>query len=215
MSTESTTIFQRLWNYCNVLRDDGVSYGDYVEQLTYLLLLKMADEQEREFGKASAIPPEHSWASLRGLEGTDLERHYLAILAELGKGAGLIPVIFHKAQNLIQDPAKLRRLINLIDGETWAGLGIDVKATIEGLLEKDAQDIKSGAGQCFTPRPLIQAIVDVMASRPGQTPATRPAAPAAFSSPPTTARSTATSGSTSTTRRCTADRSWTGPPGCA
>jgi type I restriction enzyme M protein len=86
------------------------------------------------------------------------------------RGAGLIPVIFRKAQNRIQDPAKLRRLINLIDGETWAGLGIDVKATIyEGLLEKNAQDIKSGAGQYFTPRPLIQAIVDVMAPRPGRT----------------------------------------------
>ncbi|MBU0703890.1 MAG: type I restriction-modification system subunit M, partial [Chloroflexi bacterium] len=170
MSTESATIVQRLWNYCNVLRDDGVSYGDYVEQLTYLLFLKMADEREREFGKESAIPPEYSWASLRGLEGDELETHYRRILAELGKGSGLIPVIFRKAQNRIQDPAKLRRLINLIDGETWAGLGIDVKATIyEGLLEKNAQDIKSGAGQYFTPRPLIQALVDVMAPRPGQT----------------------------------------------
>jgi type I restriction enzyme M protein len=170
MSTESATIVQRLWNYCNVLRDDGVSYGDYVEQLTYLLFLKMADEQEREFGRHSAIPEELSWSSLRGLEGDELERHYLAILAGLGKGSGLIPVIFRKAQNRIQDPAKLRRLINLIDGETWAGLGIDVKATIyEGLLEKNAQDIKSGAGQYFTPRPLIQAMVDVMAPRPGQT----------------------------------------------
>jgi type I restriction enzyme M protein len=170
MSTESTTIVQRLWNYCNVLRDDGVSYGDYVEQLTYLLFLKMTDEQEREFGKTSVIPAEYNWSSLRGMEGDELETHYRKILAELGKGSGLIPVIFRKAQNRIQDPAKLRRLINLIDGETWAGLGIDVKATIyEGLLEKNAQDIKSGAGQYFTPRPLIQAIVDVMAPRPGQT----------------------------------------------
>ncbi|HUW28642.1 MAG TPA: class I SAM-dependent DNA methyltransferase, partial [Sulfuriferula sp.] len=135
-----------------------------------LLFLKMADEQEREFGKASSIPPEYSWASLRGLEGDELERHYRTILAELGRGSGLIPVIFRKAQNRIQDPAKLRRLINLIDGETWAGLGIDVKATIyEGLLEKNAQDIKSGAGQYFTPRPLIRAMVDVMDPRPRQT----------------------------------------------
>ena len=127
MSTQSSTIVQRLWNYCNVLRDDGVSYGDYVEQLTYLLFLKMAEEREQEYGQASVIPSEYNWASLRGLEGTDLERHYLAILAELGKGSGLIPVIFRKAQNRIQDPAKLRRLISLIDGETWSGLGIDVK----------------------------------------------------------------------------------------
>jgi type I restriction enzyme M protein len=170
MVTESSTIVQRLWNYCNVLRDDGVSYGDYVEQLTYLLFLKMADEQEREFGKQSAIPAEYGWASLRGLEGDELETHYRKILGELGRGSGLIPVIFRKAQNKIQDPAKLRRLINLIDGETWAGLGVDVKSDIyEGLLEKNAQDIKSGAGQYFTPRPLIQAIVDAMAPRPGQT----------------------------------------------
>jgi len=170
MTTESATIVQRLWNYCNVLRDDGVSYGDYVEQLTYLLFLKMADEQEREFGKVSTIPPEYSWASLRGLEGDELERHYRTILAELGRGSGLIPVIFRKAQNRIQDPAKLRRLINLIEGETWTGLGIDVKGEIyEGLLEKNAQDIKSGAGQYFTPRPLIRAMVDVMAPRPGLT----------------------------------------------
>jgi len=170
MSTESATIVQRLWNYCNVLRDDGVSYGDYVEQLTYLLFLKMADEQEREFGKASSIPPEYGWASLRGLEGDELEIHYRTILAGLGRGRGLIPVIFRKAQNRIQNPAKLRRLIELIDGETWVGLGIDVKGEIyEGLLEKNAQDIKSGAGQYFTPRPLIQAMVDAMAPRPGQT----------------------------------------------
>ena len=113
MSTESAThssIVQRLWNYCNVLRDDGVSYGDYVEQLTYLLFLKMADEQEREFGKENAISQEHSWASLRGLEGDELETHFRKILIELGKGSGLIPVIFRKAQNRIQDPAKLRRL---------------------------------------------------------------------------------------------------------
>ncbi len=170
MSTESATIVQRLWNYCNVLRDDGVSYGDYVEQLTYLLFLKMDEERVSVMGLPSAIPAAYNWASLRTLEGTDLENHYRAILAELGKGSGLIPVIFRKAQNRIQDPAKLRRLITLIEGETWTGLDMDVKAEIyEGLLEKNAQDIKSGAGQYFTPRPLIQAMVDVMRPEPGQT----------------------------------------------
>jgi type I restriction enzyme M protein len=138
-----------------------MSYGDYVEQLTYLLFLKMADEQEREFGKVSTIPAEYSWVSLRGLEGAELDRHYRTVLAELGRGSGLIPVIFRKAQSRIQDPAKLSRLIILIDGETWTGLGIDVKGEIyEGLLEKNAQDIKSGAGQYFTPCPLIRAMVD-------------------------------------------------------
>jgi type I restriction enzyme M protein len=169
-STQSSTIVQRLWNYCNVLRDDGMSYGDYVEQLTYLLFLKMDHENSTMLGKPSTIPAEFGWASLLRLDGDDLERHYRAILTGLGQGAGLIPVIFRKAQNKIQDPAKLRRLIELIDGETWIGLDIDVKGEIyEGLLEKNAQDTKSGAGQYFTPRPLIKAIVDVMRPRPGQT----------------------------------------------
>ncbi len=170
MSSQSATIVQRLWNYCNVLRDDGVSYGDYVEQLTYLLFLKMDDEQVRELSKPSAIPQGLGWQSLRERDGDELERHYRHILTELGKGSGLIPVIFRKAQNRIQDPAKLRRLIDMIDSEIWIGLDMDVKGDIyEGLLEKNAQDIKSGAGQYFTPRPLIQAMVDVMRPQPGQT----------------------------------------------
>jgi type I restriction enzyme M protein len=170
MLTQSSTIVQRLWNYCNVLRDDGMSYGDYVEQLTYLLFLKMDQEGSSMLGKPSAIPAELNWVSLQKLNGDELEKHYRDILAGLGQGAGLIPVIFRKAQNKIQDPAKLRRLIELIDGETWIGLDIDVKGEIyEGLLEKNAQDTKSGAGQYFTPRPLIKAIVDVMRPQLGQT----------------------------------------------
>ncbi|CAG0935306.1 putative type I restriction enzymeP M protein [Thermoflexales bacterium] len=170
MSNQTSTIVQRLWNYCNVLRDDGVSYGDYVEQLTYLLFLKMDDENVRQLGRKSSIPADLNWQSLLRLDGNDLESHYRHILAKLGEGSGLIPVIFRKAQNKIQDPAKLRRLIDLIDGETWTGLDIDVKGEIyEGLLEKNAQDIKSGAGQYFTPRPLIKALVAVMAPRPGGT----------------------------------------------
>jgi len=170
MSNQSSTIVQRLWNYCNVLRDDGMSYGDYVEQLTYLLFLKMDDENVTVLGKPSVIPAEYNWASLRGLSGDELESHYRQILLALGQGSGLIPVIFRKAQNKIQDPAKLERLVELIDGETWIGLDIDIKGEIyEGLLEKNAQDTKSGAGQYFTPRPLIKAIVDVMRPGPGQT----------------------------------------------
>ena len=170
MATESSTIVQRLWNYCNVLRDDGMSYGDYVEQLTYLLFLKMDDENVQVLGKPSAIPAEYNWASLRRLSGDELESHYRQILTALGQGSGLIPVIFRKAQNKIQDPAKLERLVELIEGETWIGLDIDIKGEIyEGLLEKNAQDTKSGAGQYFTPRPLIKAMVDVMRPAPGQT----------------------------------------------
>ena len=173
-------------------------------------------------GKPSAIPAEFNWAGLLRLDGDELESHYRDILAGLGQGAGLIPVIFRKAQNKIQDPAKLRRLIELIDGETWIGLDIDVKGEIyEGLLEKNAQDTKSGAGQYFTPRPLIKAIVDVMRPHARAEPsATRPAARAAscwrrtITSPGTTS-STATRGSTCGIKPCTAGRSWTTPPGCA
>jgi type I restriction enzyme M protein len=170
MNTASSTIVQRVWNYCNVLRDDGISYGDYVEQLTYLLFLKMDYEGSTMLGKKSAIPMDLNWSSLLSKDGEELEVHYLRILKELGSGSGLIPTIFRKAQNKIQDPAKLKRLITLINGETWVGLDIDTKGEIyEGLLEKNAQDTKSGAGQYFTPRPLIQAMVEVMRPEPGMT----------------------------------------------
>jgi type I restriction enzyme M protein len=171
MSNESATIVQRLWNYCNVLRDDGVSYGDYVEQLTYLLFLKMAEEQSKPpYKKESIIPAKYSWHSLQVLDGVDLEIHYRNTLSELGKESGLLGVIFRKSQNRIQDPAKLKRLIALIDEETWMGLDIDIKGEIyEGLLQKNAEDTKSGAGQYFTPRPLIQAMVEVARPKPGTT----------------------------------------------
>jgi type I restriction enzyme M protein len=170
MTFESNTIIQRVWNYCNVLRDDGMSYGDYLEQLTYLLFLKIDYENVNQLGKATSIPEAFNWVSLRNLSGDELENQYRQILTNLGQGSGLIPVIFRKAQNKIQDPAKLERLVELIDGETWIGLDIDVKGEIyEGLLEKNAQDTKSGAGQYFTPRPLIKTIVDVMRPAPGKT----------------------------------------------
>lgn len=169
MASESSTIVQRLWNYCNVLRDDGVSYGDYVEQLTYLLFLKMADEHTRPpFNRPSTIPAGFDWQSLIKKDGDDLEVHYRHLLETLGKEKGMLGVIFRKSQNKIQDPAKLKRLIELINDETWVGLDIDVKGDIyEGLLQKNAEDTKSGAGQYFTPRPLIKAIVEVMNPEPG------------------------------------------------
>ena len=171
MANESSTIVQKLWNYCNVLRDDGVSYGDYVEQLTYLLFLKMADEQTKPpFNRPSIIPKGFDWQSLLSKDGDALEVHYRHILETLGKEKGMLGVIFRKSQNKIQDPAKLKRLIMLINDETWVGLDIDVKGEIyEGLLQKNAEDIKSGAGQYFTPRPLIKAMVEVMRPEPGMT----------------------------------------------
>jgi type I restriction enzyme M protein len=163
---------QKLWNYCNILRDDGLSYGDYVEQLTFLLFLKMADEQSKPpFNKPSPIPQKFSWPALLKLDGDDLEIHYRHTLEELGKRSGMLGVIFRKAQNKIQDPAKLRRLIvDLIDKEQWSSLSADVKGdAYEGLLQKNAEDVKGGAGQYFTPRPLIAAMVDAIAPQPGQT----------------------------------------------
>jgi type I restriction enzyme M protein len=164
-------LVQKLWNYCNVLRDDGISYGDYVEQLTYLLFLKMADELCRPpFNRPVIIPVDCDWNSLLNKDGSELETKYRKTLDTLGKESGMLGVIFRKSQNKIQDPAKLRRLIELINEETWVGLDVDVKGEIyEGLLQKNAEDIKSGAGQYFTPRPLIKAIVEVMRPQPKQT----------------------------------------------
>jgi type I restriction enzyme M protein len=169
--SNSNALVQKLWNYCSILRDDGLSYGDYVEQLTFLLFLKMADEQEKPpFNKPSPIPAGFGWAALLKLDGDELEIHYRHTLTELGKRSGMLGVIFRKAQNKIQDPAKLRRLIvDLIDKEQWSSLTADVKGdAYEGLLQKNAEDVKGGAGQYFTPRALISAMVDVVAPQPGQ-----------------------------------------------
>jgi type I restriction enzyme M protein len=165
-------IVQKLWNYCNVLRDDGLSYGDYVEQLTYLLFLKMAHERTRPpWDQVSSIPAGLDWPSLLARDGDELEVHYRHVLESLGREHGMLGIIFRKAQNKVQDPAKLRRLIaDLIDREQWTALDVDVKGdAYEGLLEKNAQDTKGGAGQYFTPRPLIRAIVEVMRPGPDET----------------------------------------------
>ena len=169
MSTQNGLV-QRLWSYCNVLRDDGLSYGDYLEQLTYLLFLKMADEQTKPpFSRPAVVPEGLDWPSLLERDGDELEVHYRHVLTELGRKPGMLGVVFRKAQNRIQDPAKLRRLVvDLIDRESWLTLDADVKGdAYEGLLEKNAEDVKSGAGQYFTPRPLIRAIVEVMRPEPG------------------------------------------------
>jgi len=171
MSTHTQHIVQKLWNYCNILRDDGMSYGDYVEQLTYLLFLKMAHERTQPpYNYKPRIAHDLDWSSLLELEGDALETHYRHILEELSKEQGMLGIIFRKALNKIQNPAHLRRLIvDLIDRETWTTLDADVKGdAYEGLLQKNAEDTKSGAGQYFTPRPLIQAIVEVMQPEAGK-----------------------------------------------
>lgn len=149
-----------------------MSYGDYVEQLTYLLFLKMSDERTKTpYNKPSAVPAGYDWPSLIKKDGDELFDHYRHTLDQLGKEKGLLGLIFNKSQNKFQDPAKLRRLlVDLIGKENWSVMSADVKGdAYEGLLEKNAQDTKSGAGQYFTPRPLIQAMVDVVRPKPGET----------------------------------------------
>ena len=149
-----------------------MSYGDYVEQLTYLLFLKMTDERSKPpYNQESPVTADYDWPSLIKKDGDELFDHYRHLLDQLGKEKGLLGLIFNKSQNKFQDPAKLRRLIvDLIDKENWSIMSADVKGdAYEGLLEKNAQDTKSGAGQYFTPRPLIRAMVDVIQPKPGDT----------------------------------------------
>jgi type I restriction enzyme M protein len=167
----TSTLIQKVWNFCHTLRDDGVSYGDYLEQLTYLLFLKLADEYAGEpYYRDTHIPKGYGWASLRSKTGEPLESHYLAVLHKLGNEPGMLGAIFFKAQNKIQDPAKLARLVQMIDGERWIGLDADTKGDLyEGLLQKNAEDTKSGAGQYFTPRALIKAMVACVRPEPMKT----------------------------------------------
>lgn len=167
----TSNLIAKIWSFCDTLRDDGVSYSDYLEQLTFLLFLKMADEFEKGPNQREAgIPVEYNWDSIVTKNGAQLEAHYVTLLRELGKKSGMLGQIFAKAQNKIQDPAKLDRLVRMIAKETWVSLDTDVKGDMyEGLLEKNAQDTKSGAGQYFTPRELIRAIVECVRPEPKKT----------------------------------------------
>jgi type I restriction enzyme M protein len=169
MTTDS--IISKVWSFCHTLRDDGVGYGDYLEQLTYLIFLKMADEYAKPpYSRKVGVPARYAWPVMRPLKGAELEVHYVEALRELGLQKGMLGQIFTKAQNKIQDPAKLARLIEMVDGVSWVTLDADTKGDIyEGILEKNAEDTKSGAGQYFTPRALIKAMVACMAPEPGQT----------------------------------------------
>jgi type I restriction enzyme M protein len=163
--SDARQLVDKLWNFCSLLRDDGVSTIDYTEQLTYLLFLKMAHEREtRPLNPEKIVPKDCSWQRLLDNDGDQLEVTYRHILETLAKESGTLGVIFRKAQNKIQDPAKLKKLItDFIDKENWSAAGVDIKGdAYEGLLAKGAEDVKSGAGQYFTPRALIAAMVDVV-----------------------------------------------------
>ncbi len=160
----------KIWNYATILYDSGVAYIDYVAQLTYLLFLKMDQERVDNLGEKSLIPEDYRWKNLIKLDGTELAETYTKALNNLSKEGGIIGKIFAKAQNKIDEPAKLKKLFSLIDGEMWIGLDIDVKGAIyENLLQRNASEVKAGAGQYFTPRPLIKAMVEVMKPTPDTT----------------------------------------------
>jgi type I restriction enzyme M protein len=167
----TASIVSKVWSFCTTLRDDGVSYGDYLEQLTYLIFLKMADEYgQPPYSRKVGIPAQYNWPSLKAKRGAELEVHYVTLLRELGNKPGMLGQIFTKAQNKIQDPAKLYRLIDMVDETQWVTMGADVKGDIyEGLLERNAEDTKSGAGQYFTPRALIRAMVECVRPEPMKT----------------------------------------------
>lgn len=154
-------IVNKLWGFCHILRHDGVDYGDYIEQLTYLLFLKMADERNVE------LPANSNWEALKSRSGTDLTDHYTDTLRILRSQKGLLGDIFSQSESRFSNPVHLKRLIALIDEEEWTELDVDVKgAAFEGLLEKAASEGKKGAGQYFTPRPLIRSVVNVMKPDP-------------------------------------------------
>jgi len=167
----TASIVSKVWSFCTTLRDDGVGYGDYLEQLTYLIFLKMADEYSQPpYSRKVGIPAEYNWQSLKAKRGAELEVHYVMLLRELGNKPGMLGTIFTKAQNKIQDPAKLYRLIDMVNETQWVTMGADVKGDIyEGLLERNAEDTKSGAGQYFTPRALIRAMVECVRPEPNKT----------------------------------------------
>jgi type I restriction enzyme M protein len=170
-SNNTSSIISKVWSFATVLRDDGVGYGDYLEQLTYLLFLKMADEFSRPpYNRPLNIPKGYDWQTLSDKRGADLESHYNETLRQLANAKGFLGQIFTKSQNKIQDPAKLFKLVDMIDKEKWSTMGADIKGKIyEGLLEKNAEDTKSGAGQYFTPRALIKAMVECIRPEPMKT----------------------------------------------
>ena len=158
-----SSLVTKVWNFAEVLRQSGMAYTDYVSQLTYMIFLKMDYQKFEEGYEESIIPDEYRWDKLKEKEGEELEKHYAGTLENLSRQKGILGVIFSKAQNKIDTPVHIKKMVTLIDGIDWVSLSIDVKGSIyEGLLERNATESKAGAGQYFTPRPLIKAIVEVM-----------------------------------------------------
>ena len=171
MPDQTSTIISKVWGMCGPLRDDGVSYGDYLEQLTYLIFLKMSDEYSKPpYKRETGIPAGCGWSDMNTLKGAELESKYKSILETLGEQGGTLGKIFQGAVNKISNAAILYRIVQMIDKENWVSMSTDVKGEIyEGLLQKNAEDVKSGAGQYFTPRPLIRAMVECIRPEPRKT----------------------------------------------
>ena len=171
MPDQTSTIISKVWGMCGPLRDDGVSYGDYLEQLTYLIFLKMSDEYAKPpYKRETGIPAGCGWSDMNTLKGAELESKYKSILETLGEQGGTLGKIFQGAVNKISNAAILYRIVQMIDKENWVSMSTDVKGEIyEGLLQKNAEDVKSGAGQYFTPRPLIRAMVECIRPEPRKT----------------------------------------------
>ena len=169
-TNKETSLTKKVWTLATTLAGQGIGFTDYITQLTYLLFLKMDDENTEMFGEASAVPEGCRWKDLIGLDGFDLTNQYESTLKRLSAEENLIGTIFVKAQNKIDKPVYLRKVITLIDEEQWLVMEGDVKGAIyESILEKNGQDKKSGAGQYFTPRSLISAMVDVTRPQIGET----------------------------------------------
>jgi len=171
MPEQTSSIISKVWGMCGPLRDDGVSYGDYLEQLTYLIFLKMSDEYAKPpYNRTTRIPEGYGWADMNALTGAALEEQYKATLEKLGEQSGILGQIFQGAINKVSNAAILYRIVQMIDREKWVSMSSDVKGEIyEGLLQKNAEDVKSGAGQYFTPRPLIHAMVRCLRPEPEKT----------------------------------------------
>ena len=161
MEHNEQSLVQKVWQLADVLAAAGVAFTDYIVQLTYILFLKM-DAEAEALGIESKIPKDCRWANLVDKDGFDLLERYEKSLKKLSEQPGLIGTIFSKAQNKISQPAHLAKVVAMVDAQDWLSLDIDTKGAIyEGILEKNGQDKKSGAGQYFTPRALIKAMVDV------------------------------------------------------
>ena len=169
-SNTETTLTKKVWTLATTLAGQGIGFTDYITQLTYLLFLKMDYENTEMFGEDSAIPEGYRWSDLIELDGLDLIAQYESTLKKLSEEENLIGTIFVKAQNKIDKPVYLKKVITMINEEQWLVMDGDVKGAIyESILEKNGQDKKSGAGQYFTPRSLIQAMVDVAQPKIGET----------------------------------------------